>query len=75
MIDLENPTIAVGVTFEDGNTFQRAIRQYAVLNEFEIAAHYHESTRYRGVYKGKRSKTKKCRWRIHASQLQDGKTW
>ena len=67
--DLENPTIAVGVTFEDGETFKRAIRQ------FEIAAHYSESKRYRGVCKGKSSKNKKCKWRIHALELQDGKTW
>lgn len=40
--NLENPTIACGVTFEDGHTFKRAIRQYAVLNEFEIAATYSE---------------------------------
>jgi hypothetical protein len=73
--DLENPTIALGVTFEDGDTFKRAIRQYAVLNEFEIDAHYSEAKRYKGFYKDRSSKKKKCRWRIHASELQDGKTW
>ena len=73
--DLENPTIAVGVTFEDGDTFKRAIKQYAVLHEFEIHAHYSEAKRYRGNCKGKGGKSKKCRWRIHASELQDGKTW
>lgn len=73
--DLENPTIACGVTFEDGDTFKRAIRQFAVLNEFEIAALYSESIRYRGICKGSSSKKKRCKWRIHASQLQDGKTW
>jgi hypothetical protein len=70
VIDLENPTIEEGVTFEDGATFKRAIRQYNILNEIEIAADYSESTRYRG-----HCKAKKCRWRIHALQLQDGKTW
>ena len=73
--NLENPTIECGVTFEDGDTFKRAIRQYAVLKEFEIAAPYSESKRYRGHYKGFKSKKKRCKWRIHASQLQDGKTW
>ncbi|WVZ81087.1 hypothetical protein U9M48_028508 [Paspalum notatum var. saurae] len=73
--NLENPTITVGVTFEDGDTFKKAIRQYAVLNEFEIAAPYSEATRYRGHCKGFRSKNKPCGWRIHASQLQDGLTW
>jgi hypothetical protein len=65
--NLENPTIACGVTFEDGDTFKRAIRQFAVLNEFEIAALYSESTRYRGICKGSKSKKKRCKWRIHAS--------
>jgi hypothetical protein len=73
--NLENPTIALGVTFEDGDTFKRAIRQYAVRNEFKIAAPYSEKTRYRGYCKGKNSKKKKCKWRIHASQLPDGRTW
>jgi hypothetical protein len=67
--NLENPTIALGVTFEDRDTFKRAIRQFAVLNEFEIAAPYSESTRYRGFCKGSKSKKKRCKWRIHASQL------
>jgi hypothetical protein len=73
--NLENPTIACGVTFEDGDTFKRAIRHYAVLNEFEIAAPYSERKRYRGYCKGKSSKKKKCKWKIHASELQDGRTW
>jgi hypothetical protein len=73
--NLENPTIALGVTFEDRDTFKRAIRQFAVLNEFEIAAPYSESTRHRGFCKGSKSKKKRCKWRIHASQLQDGRTW
>ncbi|XP_039787028.1 uncharacterized protein LOC120653334 [Panicum virgatum] len=73
--NLENPTIALNETFEDGDTFKRAIRQYAVLNEFEIAAPYSERTRYRGHCKGTQSKGKRCKWRIHASELQDGQTW
>ena len=68
--DIDNPIIIVGVTFEDGFCFKRCIRQYAVLNEYELAVPYSESKRYRAYYKAKR-----CRWRIHASQCQDGKTW
>ena len=30
---------------------------------------------YYEACKGTKSKKKKCKWRIHASQLQDGKTW
>jgi hypothetical protein len=44
--NLENPTIAVGATFEDGDTFKRAIRQFVVLNEFEITTPYSEAKRY-----------------------------
>lgn len=41
--DLQNPKIEVGVTLEDGKTFKRAIRQFVILNEFEIAAPYNEA--------------------------------
>ena len=68
--DLENSKIVVGVTFEDRDTFMRAIRQYAILNEVEIVARYNEAKRYRGY-----CKAKKCKWRIHVSQLQDERTW
>ena len=68
--DLENPTIKVSVTFADSTTFKKAIRQYAIKGEYEIAAPYSEATRYRGY-----CKVERCRWRIHASQLQDGRTW
>jgi len=68
--DLQNPTIQVGITFGDGDTFKKAIRQYVIKGIYEIAAPYSEATRYRGYCKAKR-----CKWRIHASQLQDGRTW
>jgi hypothetical protein len=68
--DLEDPKIEVGITFGDGNKFKKAIRQYAIKGEYEIAAPYSEATRYRGYCKAER-----CKWRIHASQLQDEKTW
>jgi hypothetical protein len=68
--DLENPKIVVGVTFENRETFMRAIRQYAILNEVEIEARHNEAKRYRACCKGV-----KCKWRIHASQLQDERTW
>jgi len=67
--DLENPTIKVGVTFMDSTTFKKAIRQYAIKGEYEIAAPYSEAKRYRGY-----CKADGCKWQIHASQLQDGRT-
>jgi hypothetical protein len=68
--DLENPTIAVGINSGDGDTFKKAIRQYAIKGEYKIAAAYSESTRYRGYYKAER-----CKWKIHASRVQGGSTW
>jgi hypothetical protein len=68
--DLENPNIVVGVKFEDGVIFKKATRQYTILNEIDIGAHYSESTRYRGF-----CKAKNCHWKVHASELQDGRTW
>ena len=68
--DLENPKIEVGEIFGDRDTFMKAIRQYAIKGEYEISAPYSEATRYRGYCKAER-----CKWCIHVSQLQDGRTW
>ncbi|EEC67348.1 hypothetical protein OsI_34434 [Oryza sativa Indica Group] len=68
--DVDNPKIAIDVTFEDGNCFKRCIRQYAVLKEVELAVPYSESRRYKAYCKAQR-----CKWRIHASRLPDGRTW
>jgi hypothetical protein len=69
-LSMQLPTIAVGITFGDGDTFKKAIRQYAIKGEYEIAAPYSESTRYRGYCKAER-----CKWKIHASKLHDESTW
>jgi len=68
--DLDNPTIAVGIIFGDGDTFKKAIRQYAIKGEYEITAAYSESTRYRGY-----CKAEGCKWKIHASKMQGESTW
>jgi hypothetical protein len=62
--DLENPKIEVGVTFENRDTFKKAIKQYAIKGEYEVATPYCKATRYRGHCKAER-----CMWRIDASQL------
>jgi len=68
--DLDNPTIAVGIIFGDGDTFKKAIRQYAIKGEYEIAAAYSESTSYCGY-----CKAEGCKWKIHASKMQGESTW
>jgi hypothetical protein len=60
--DIDNPKIALGVTFEGGFCFKRCIRQYVMLNEVELAVSYSESWWYKAY-----CKTERCRWRIHAS--------
>jgi hypothetical protein len=52
--DIDNPKIALGVTFGDCFCFKRCIRQYVVLNEVELAVPYSESWRYRAYCKAKR---------------------
>jgi hypothetical protein len=60
--DLDNPKIVVGVKFESGVIFKKAIRQYGILHEVQIESYYSESTRYRGS-----CKANKYPWKIHAS--------
>ena len=42
--NLVNPRIKVGITFGDGDTFKKAIGQYAIKGKYEIAAPYPEAT-------------------------------
>jgi hypothetical protein len=37
--NLENPKIAVGITFGDGHTFKKAIRQYAIKENMKLQLH------------------------------------
>uniref|UniRef100_J3LW90 Transposase MuDR plant domain-containing protein n=1 Tax=Oryza brachyantha TaxID=4533 RepID=J3LW90_ORYBR len=52
--DVENPKIAMGVTFEDGECFKRCIKKHTILKEVGLAVPYCDMRRYRAHYKAKR---------------------
>ena len=68
--DLNNPVIQVDSIFADQSTFKRALRHYAILNEFEYNVDYSEQKRF-----GASCTHPDCNWRIHASRLQDDRTY
>ena len=62
--DLENPVIREGAVFPDIVAFRKAIRQHAVLADFEFANVKTDKTRFIA-----NCAYEKCPWRIHASRL------
>jgi MuDR family transposase len=66
--DLENLKIKVGALFPDINTFRRALRHFAIKNEFEVVTIKFDKKRF--IEKCKESS---CLWRIHVFILQDNK--
>jgi hypothetical protein len=62
--DLENPDIRVGALFHDIVAFRKAIRQHAVLADFEFANVKTDKTRFIA-----KCAYEKCPWCIHASRL------
>jgi MuDR family transposase len=68
--DLENPRIEVGASFSDFNTFRRALRYFAIKNKFDVATIKSVKKRFIG-----KCKDPSCIWRIHASILQNNKTF
>lgn len=67
VVDLKKPTMKVGATFPDQASFKRAIRDYAILSAFEFDIDYSDTTKF-----GASCSDADCKWRIHASKIQDG---
>jgi MuDR family transposase len=68
--DSENPKIEVGSLFPDVDAFRKALRHFAIKNEFEVCTVKSDKTRFIG-----KCKNHSCPWRIRASRLQDNKTF
>ena len=68
--DPENPKIAVGELFPNVDAFRKSLRHFAIKNEFEVFTVKSDKTRFIG-----KCKDPSCPWRIHASRLQDKKTF
>ncbi|KAM0836463.1 hypothetical protein ACQ4PT_062310 [Festuca glaucescens] len=67
--DPENPDIRVGALFPDIVACRKAIRQRAIIVGFKLAKIKTDTTRFIA-----QCAHETCKWRIHASVLQDGKT-
>jgi hypothetical protein len=67
--DPENPDIRVGALFPDIVAFRKAIRQRAIIVGFKLAKIKTDPTRFLA-----RCAHATCKWRIHASVVQDGRT-
>ncbi|XP_006648048.1 uncharacterized protein LOC102699568 [Oryza brachyantha] len=63
------PMIEEGAVFPDMITFRKAIRHFAVVKGFEFSNVQTDKTRFIA-----RCKHGECKWRIHASRLDDDKT-
>jgi MuDR family transposase len=68
--DLENPKIEVGVAFSDVYCFRKALRQFAILNQFEVDIIKTDKKRFisKCTYYD-------CPWRIHASLRKDDQSF
>ena len=66
----ENPNIEVNALFPDVDAFRRALRHFAIKNEFEVSIVKSDKKRFIG-----KCKHPDCPWRIYASRLQDNKTF
>ncbi|XP_078153161.1 uncharacterized protein LOC144548368 [Carex rostrata] len=68
--DPEKARIDVNALFPDVNAFRKALRHFAIKNEFEVHTLKSDKKRFIG-----RCKHPDCPWRIRASILQDNKTF
>lgn len=68
--DMDDPPMTVGTVYPSIKMLRLAMAQYAIKREFEYDIEKSEPTRFRAncVVKG-------CRWRIHASTLEDDVTF
>jgi MuDR family transposase len=68
--DSENPKIELNALFPDVYAFRKALRHFAIKNEFEVSTLKSDKKRFIG-----KCKDLNCHWRIRASILQDNKTF
>ncbi|XP_022019508.2 uncharacterized protein LOC110919548 [Helianthus annuus] len=66
-VSSKNGTIKVNSTFENVVEFRRALSHYAIMNEFAYFTEKSEPT-----WVTARCSDLQCKWRIHASVMQDG---
>ena len=70
-MDKEDPPMTVGSIYPSIAEFKVALSQHAIKNEREFKNEKSDSERVRAYCT---SKDKGCKWRLHASTLQDNVT-
>ena len=70
--DKDNPPMTVGSIYRNMAEFKLALAQHAIKNEFEYNTEKSEPGRFRAYCS--RKKEEKCKWRIHASKMDDNVT-
>lgn len=64
--DRDNPNMSVGVVYPCMTDFRRAMRQYAIVHEFELGTEKSDTDRFRGY-----CKANGCPWKINAKTQAD----
>jgi hypothetical protein len=65
--DRDNPNMSVGVSYPSMDDFRLAVRQYAIVKEFELATAHSDKERFKGHYA-----SLGCPWTIRARTQHDG---
>jgi len=61
-----NPDMAVGTLYPSMPEFRLAVKQHAIVKEFELGTEKSDKQRFRGFYK-----SEGCKWIIRARTLRD----
>jgi len=65
--DRDNPDMSVGTLYPCMDDFRMAIKQHAIVNEFQLGTEKSDKERFRGY-----CSSKGCPWKIRARTLKDG---
>jgi hypothetical protein len=64
--DRDNPIMSVGTLYPSMPEFRLAVKQHAIVKEFELSTERSDKKRFRGFYK-----SEGCKWIIRARTLRD----
>ena len=64
--DRDNPDMSIGTLYPSMPKFRLAVKQHAIVKEFELSTERSDKKRFRGFYK-----SEGCKWIIRARTLRD----
>ena len=65
--DMDNPDMSIGISYPSMDDFRLAMRQHAIVKEFELHTAHFDTSRFRGNYA-----SLGCPWIIRARTQHDG---